>query len=916
MLAGNDKKPQPVTVSAPKRLLQSQVTNGTNTFDEHHSQEQQELCGGIVMSPKRLEFECFGEERDKSMEDNLLCQGQATDPSISSDDSDDECNAEKQNAAAAAILNDKEILQQRTKSPMEPVKLEGNSHLTPVSHPNEASDCHSIEVSERENSNNEVPAELHRTGACLTSSDETPDQGNGVSWGSTSDAPCQGQVMDPSFSARGISKPPVRAANLPEDSTGDTHENELARDCRSHEVTKRKDSEREVPAGSRCTEAYLTGLVGPLPKGNNLAGGSTSTQSKGFQNMKNDTLLGNQAGADPSGTEQATRRDVVLPQARTSPKEVVCDDAGVSGIASHVGEQKEAANSPYYEFVSAGSDTSMILLSGSGNSLKEEEDDEEDCAGDAGLTGTAQHKGQKNEPFPTPNPVEVSGETDKIAICLSGLGSSPREEEDHLRRSKRASVQPLGFYKNERIIRGPNSNVPGEPDKIAIRPSGLGDSPREEEDSLRRSKRASVQPLGFYKKERINHGPNSDVRVPEALANLPGTKSIVVGARSSYKSSTRTHGPGTFENDEAPQHRALVNRPQNKEEPSCDYSYVSTLPPDSDCSDSNLGSDGGPPGFARGIYSSTHQRFAAKHVNAKVAVDRTNKSGFEKETEDCYSFGTNEQLPDSSSVSSDREVTGRNAMPEGRSGRKRRRDDNDGVANCADSTDDSYLDTKLPAAFSQPVTRRVVEESILPDVAPSSALASAALNLEAPVWRFDGTESATLRPAKKRKSSIPKTIGVTMPFVQPAVGSVGNNVLAQTNRPNRSRRSSANSSRSKPGNKSIRSTGTGTSTSMGSQAAVTFKKQYRPEKVVSKTSKNSPLDWTRTTSSKSGNTRNNLVDLSSSPPWTHRPAMSAPANADARPQRVYGSRGNQKRNTDLVDLVGHDDLGELLKQVE
>jgi hypothetical protein len=180
--------------------------------------------------------------------------------------------------------------------------------------------------------------------------------------------------------------------------------------------------------------------------------------------------------------------------------------------------------------------------------------------------------------------------------------------------------------------------------------------------------------------------------------------------------------------------------------------------------------------------------------------------------------------------------------------------------------------------------------------------------LEAPVWRFDGTESAVARPAKKRKSTIPKTIGVTKQFVQPAVGAVGDNVLAHTERPNRSRHSSesANSIRSK----SI------PSTSIGSKAGVTFKKQYRPAQVVSKTSKNSPLDFTGTASSKSGKTRNNLVDLSSSPPWTHRPATTAPANADARPQRVYGSRGNRKSNTDLVDLVGHDDLGELLKQVE
>jgi hypothetical protein len=1132
LLAGNDEKRLPVTASAPKRLLQSQNTKGTNAIDEHHSQEQhqaqqqpaqqQQLCGGVGMSPNRLEFECFGEERDQSMEDDLLCQGQATDPSVFSYDSDGCAGAEKQNATG--ISNEKDIPPQRSKPPLAVVKLPGDS--PPVGHPNKSagisgnaeilsqrskspmeaaklpvdspppsviqprervSDCRSLEVVEREHSESEMPLESHRAGMCLTSLDETPNQGNGVPWGLTSDALYHDQDMNPSFSARGsddsdtderenfvdfsneidiipkLSKFPAKVAKLPEDCPREPHRNERAGEFHSHEATK--DSEKEGPVESPGTGVHLTLLVRPLPKGNNPTGASTSTESKYFQNTKNDRLLGNLVEVDPCGTGQPTRRDVSLPQARTSPKELGCGSTGVSRIASHTGELKETASTPYRESVPAESDESTILLSSLGNPVKEEER----FAGDAVVSGIAQHKGQKEKPVYTPHHMEV----------------------------------------------------PGEPDKIVIRLSGLRDSPKEDEDGLRRSRRARVKPLGFYKNERILYGPNSDERAPKDLANMPVAKAIVVGARSPYKNSTRprtrSHGPGTSENDKAPQlkpttiatgpggildiveepspgqirgavlgrdadetdersrdtdepsiadlsktlevaipspivdqerptfmgnhdseefetdkecrgqiaasttslvhakvstcappgrdehsaigefsidasartfdpskslqqshenacpvllsipsiagtndpkrppartasqraeqrqndatttlHRALVHHPQDKEGPSCDFSYVSTLPPDSDCSDFNPESDGAPPGIATGNYSTreTNQRFSTKHANAKAAVAGMTKS------EDCYSFGTNVQLPDCSSVLSDREVARRNGLPEERSSRKRRRDNNGDLVHHAELTDDSYLNTKPSAAFPQPAARRVVEEPILPDVAPSSALASAALNLEAPVWRFDGTESVTVRPAKRRKRSIPKTtvrpavgavdnnvlaqlvrpvigaVGNNVPaqFVRPFMGAVGNNVSEQTKQPNRSRRSSesANSILTKPGNKSIRSTGS----SIGSKtkAAVTFKKQYRSSaQVVSNTSKNSPLDLTWTSpSSKSGKNRTNLAGLlSAPPPWTHRPATSAPLA-----RRGYGSRGKPKNNTDLVDLVGHDDLGELLKQVD
>jgi hypothetical protein len=115
--------------------------------------------------------------------------------------------------------------------------------------------------------------------------------------------------------------------------------------------------------------------------------------------------------------------------------------------------------------------------------------------------------------------------------------------------------------------------------------------------------------------------------------------------------------------------------------------------------------------------------------------------------------------------------------------------------------------------------------------------------------------------------------------VQPATAAVGKDIPTLTKRPHRSRRSG-------------------------------FKKQSR-----SKTSHKSPVDLTETPS-KSGKSQSQdtVVDLLS--PWPN-PAISAPTTTGARRQRVYGSRGGStKSNTNVVDLVGHDDLGELLKQVE
>jgi hypothetical protein len=64
----------------------------------------------------------------------------------------------------------------------------------------------------------------------------------------------------------------------------------------------------------------------------------------------------------------------------------------------------------------------------------------------------------------------------------------------------------------------------------------LQDSPKEEQDGVRRSQRARDNPIGFYNNERILYGPTNDDRA------LPVAKAIVVGARR----STRTRGPGTF----------------------------------------------------------------------------------------------------------------------------------------------------------------------------------------------------------------------------------------------------------------------------------------------------------------------------------------------------------------------------------
>ena len=314
---------------------------------------------------------------------------------------------------------------------------------------------------------------------------------------------------------------------------------------------------------------------------------------------------------------------------------------------------------------------------------------------------------------------------------------------------------------------------------------------------------------------------------------------------------------------------------------SCNFSYVSTLPPDSNCSDDSRNS----------IYVPPHETLVSRLVRKRDAGTSAGEAQFATDNGTAPPANPDTQQETLASAQKRRRVDDEH-------------DDDDDLLQEFDFNVDSI---PLPSVHSFVVD---VQNPVLPDVAPSFALMSAAQYVEAPVWSFGGPDSGSLPPPppKKRKISTSKTTNWAA-AVKPSA-SEGQGQSVRVKRQHRPRRSGRNTPPLEEASQS--------DTLNRSKRAVSFAGK-RPHSKTSNSNK-SPADTTgpspKVDIKSERQSPDSMVDLLLAQNPFPKPKPRRQVFSSRQSSRNSCAAGRSTNETNLVDLVGHDDLGELLKNVE
>lgn len=117
------------------------------------------------------------------------------------------------------------------------------------------------------------------------------------------------------------------------------------------------------------------------------------------------------------------------------------------------------------------------------------------------------------------------------------VDESMEEEEAPKSVPRKAKKQKQKYTTNPFTPKG----IPSGPREFeAVPVSDLKDSPKQGQEHLRRSRRARMTPLEYWRNERIIYGPNYDTQY-ESLANMPVPKEVSKALPTPYKKRKVTH---------------------------------------------------------------------------------------------------------------------------------------------------------------------------------------------------------------------------------------------------------------------------------------------------------------------------------------------------------------------------------------
>jgi centromere protein C len=109
--------------------------------------------------------------------------------------------------------------------------------------------------------------------------------------------------------------------------------------------------------------------------------------------------------------------------------------------------------------------------------------------------------------------------------------------------------------------------IPSGPREFdAIPVSDLKDSPKAGQEHLRRSKRARMEPLEYWRNERIIYGPNDALDASDSLANMPIPRQVSKALPTPYKKRKITHHAGQFEKGGSSQKNTSKDYPSLEDE--------------------------------------------------------------------------------------------------------------------------------------------------------------------------------------------------------------------------------------------------------------------------------------------------------------------------------------------------------------
>jgi centromere protein C len=146
------------------------------------------------------------------------------------------------------------------------------------------------------------------------------------------------------------------------------------------------------------------------------------------------------------------------------------------------------------------------------------------------------------------------------------LVDTSMEEEEEAPKSvpRKTKKQKKKFATNPFTPKGMPSG-PREYEAVPV--SDLKDSPKAGQEHLRRSKRARMTPLEYWRNEHIIYGPNDELDASDSLANMPVPKQISKALPTPYKMRKFTHRAAPAEIGGKSQKNASKDYPNLEDEP-------------------------------------------------------------------------------------------------------------------------------------------------------------------------------------------------------------------------------------------------------------------------------------------------------------------------------------------------------------
>jgi centromere protein C len=146
------------------------------------------------------------------------------------------------------------------------------------------------------------------------------------------------------------------------------------------------------------------------------------------------------------------------------------------------------------------------------------------------------------------------------------LVDTSMEEEEEAPKSipRKTKKQKKKFATNPFTPKGMPSG-PREYEAVPV--SDLKDSPKEGQEHLRRSKRARMTPLEYWRNEHIIYGPNDELDASDSLANMPVPKQISKALPTPYKMRKYTHRAAPAEKGGKSQKSTPKDYPRMEDEP-------------------------------------------------------------------------------------------------------------------------------------------------------------------------------------------------------------------------------------------------------------------------------------------------------------------------------------------------------------